>query len=237
MTRLRSSINFENAFVTLVAFLALAGGVAYGAGHLGRNSVGKKQLKANSVTAKKIKKDAVTALKIRTGAVDGAKVADGSVGMGQLNPTTSPFAGIVHATTSQPLGYQADGLSNPVPLDNPTYVQQGGETELAQGSVRVTFSEGCLESPREVIVVLAYDEPKPIGLELNPKTIAAGGDLYFKGGGPETVTVGLSSFEEGLVPAPAVTTNRTLYLSSFAYCEEPGSAKLSAGNFDLIGIR
>jgi hypothetical protein len=237
LTRLRSSINFENAFVTLVAFLALAGGVAYGAGHLGRNSVGKKQLKANSVTAKKFKKDAVTAVKIKTGAVDGAKVADGSVGTGQLNPTTSPFAGIVHTTTSQPLGYEADGLSNPVPLDNPTFLQQAGETELAQGSVRVTFSEGCLESPRYAVVILAYDEPKPVGLELNPKTIAAGGEFRFEGGGPETVTVGLSSFQQGFVPAPAVATNRTLYLSSFTYCGKPGSAKLAAGNFDLIGIR
>jgi hypothetical protein len=233
----RSPINFENAFVTVVAFLALAGGVAYGAGHLAKSSVGKKQLKANAVTAKKIRANAVTGVKIRSGAVDGAKVADGAIGLAQLNSATSPFSGIVHTTASSPFGYAADGISRAVPLGAPAYVQQAGEADLGQGSIRVTFAEGCLEGPRYVIVILAYDEPNPIGLELNPKTIAAGGELRSKPPFAETATFGLTSFFNGLVPPPGAATNRTLYLSSFAFCTQPGSVNLAAGNFDLIGIR
>lgn len=50
------------------------------AGHLGKNSVGSKQLKKNAVTTAKIKNKAVTTAKLKNGAVTGAKVNLASLG-------------------------------------------------------------------------------------------------------------------------------------------------------------
>ena len=45
---------------TLCFFLLVSGGVAYAAGHLGKNSVGTRQLKRNSVTGLKVKDKTLT---------------------------------------------------------------------------------------------------------------------------------------------------------------------------------
>ncbi len=83
--RPRARLNYANVVSTLCLFLLLAGGAAYGAGKLAKNSVGTKQLKKNSVTAAKIRKNAVGTEAIRDGAVNGAKVLDGSLGATDIN--------------------------------------------------------------------------------------------------------------------------------------------------------
>jgi hypothetical protein len=126
---------------TVVAYLSLflvtSGGVAYAAGHLGKNSVGTKQLKKNSVTKAKIKKNAVTTAKIRKnavttakirknavttakirdGAVDGAKIAAGSVG----------FADLAEGSM-----LVADATGGPLPATSPggSTVNLGGRTSF-----------------------------------------------------------------------------------------------------------
>ena len=101
MSRVRRHLSFENVLVTIVAFVVLAGGTAFAANQLAKNSVGKKQLKANAVTTAKIKKNAVTAAKIKAGAIDGAKVKDGSLSNLDLNTADVPFGRIVH-TRAEP---------------------------------------------------------------------------------------------------------------------------------------
>src|SRR4051794_8707541 len=91
---------------TILAFILLAGGTAFAATQLAKNSVGKKQLKSNAVTTAKIKKNAVTKPKIKDGAVDGskitdgavngAKVADGSLTETDIDVAATPFSRIVH---------------------------------------------------------------------------------------------------------------------------------------------
>jgi hypothetical protein len=74
----------------LVAYLALfvaLGGSAY-AFHLGKNSVGPKQLKKNSVTTAKVKNEAITAAKVKRGTLTGANIADGSLTGTQVNAST-----------------------------------------------------------------------------------------------------------------------------------------------------
>jgi hypothetical protein len=78
-TGLRDQLTYSNVMSTLCFFLLLSGGVAYAAGHLGKNSVGTKQLKRNSVTAAKLRKNSVGTVKIKDGAVNGSKVQDGSL--------------------------------------------------------------------------------------------------------------------------------------------------------------
>jgi hypothetical protein len=56
MQRLRGSLSYSNVMVTLLALLVLGGGTAYAASHLGKESVGARQLKKGAVTPAKISK-------------------------------------------------------------------------------------------------------------------------------------------------------------------------------------
>jgi hypothetical protein len=76
---MRPKLSYANVVSTLCLFLLLAGGAAYAASHLAKNSVGSKQLKKNSVTTAKIKNGAVTGPKIADGAITGAQVKVGSL--------------------------------------------------------------------------------------------------------------------------------------------------------------
>jgi hypothetical protein len=76
--RLRPRLSFANVVSCLALFVAL-GGSAY-AFHLGKNSVGSKQLKKNSVTTAKIKKQAVTAVKVKNGTLTGKQINASTLG-------------------------------------------------------------------------------------------------------------------------------------------------------------
>ena len=65
MKLLMTRLTYANVVATLALFLALAGGTAFAASRLGKDSVGTKQLKANAVTAAKIKDGAVTGAKVQ----------------------------------------------------------------------------------------------------------------------------------------------------------------------------
>jgi hypothetical protein len=82
--RLRGKLTYANVMSTLAVFLVVSGGAAYAASHLGKNSVGTKQLKKNAVTTAKIKNEAIATEKIKNGSVTNGKLADGSVGSTQL---------------------------------------------------------------------------------------------------------------------------------------------------------
>lgn len=69
MKFLRAKLTYANVVSTICLFLVLAGGAAYAATHLKKNSVGTKQLKNGAVTQKKISKAAQNALKGQTGPV------------------------------------------------------------------------------------------------------------------------------------------------------------------------
>jgi hypothetical protein len=68
MKRLRVHLTYANVTATLALFLVLAGGSAFAAGRLAKNSVGTKQLKNAAVSAAKIRKGAVTPTKLSAGA-------------------------------------------------------------------------------------------------------------------------------------------------------------------------
>ena len=65
MKRVASKLTYANVMVTILAFVVLAGGTAFAAGQLGKNTVGSKQLKKNAVTAANINNNAVTAANIK----------------------------------------------------------------------------------------------------------------------------------------------------------------------------
>ena len=75
---MRPRLTYANAMATVAVFIAL-GGSAY-AFHLGRNSVGAKQLKKSAVTTAKIKNAAVTAAKVKAGTLTGTQVKASTLG-------------------------------------------------------------------------------------------------------------------------------------------------------------
>jgi hypothetical protein len=103
---------------TLCFFLLVSGGVAYAAGHLGRNSVGMRQLKRNSVTGLKVKDKTLTGRDIDLATLGTTPSAADAQTLGGLSatqiieaskvrcpPGTEPVAGVCfESTTRQPAG-------------------------------------------------------------------------------------------------------------------------------------
>lgn len=75
---MRPKLSFANVVSVLALFVAL-GGSAY-AFHLGKNSVGSKQLKKNAVVTAKVKNEAITAAKIKKGTLTGAQINASTLG-------------------------------------------------------------------------------------------------------------------------------------------------------------
>lgn len=80
MKRIRSRLTYANVVASLALFLSLAGGGAFAATQLGKNSVGTSQLRKGAVTAAKLKKNAVTTSRIKNRAVTGRKIRLSTVG-------------------------------------------------------------------------------------------------------------------------------------------------------------
>ncbi|MFN8215425.1 MAG: hypothetical protein U0R71_02410 [Solirubrobacterales bacterium] len=72
MPKLR--LSYANVTSTLALVLALAGGTAFAATHLAKNSVGTRQIKKNAVTTAKVADAAITGDKIKAGTIDGSKI-------------------------------------------------------------------------------------------------------------------------------------------------------------------
>jgi hypothetical protein len=86
MRRIRGKLSYANLTSTLCLFLLLGGGTAYAASHLGKNSVGAKQLKKGAVTPAKLAKASKQALSGPRGAT-GAPGAPGPKGdRGEVGP-------------------------------------------------------------------------------------------------------------------------------------------------------
>jgi hypothetical protein len=89
MNRLCSKFTYANVVATLALFVALAGGTAFAATQLPKNSVGSKQIKKAAVTPAKLSKAAKSTLKGPTGAA-GPQGPKGD--RGEPGPTTATDA-------------------------------------------------------------------------------------------------------------------------------------------------
>ena len=77
---MRPKLSYANVVSTLCLVLLLSGGAAYAAGHLGKNTVGPKQLKKNAVTTAKVKNEAITASKVKKGTLTGTQINASTLG-------------------------------------------------------------------------------------------------------------------------------------------------------------
>jgi hypothetical protein len=126
---------------SLALFLVLAGGSAFAASQLAKNSVGTKQLKKNAVTAAKLKKNAVTAAKIKKNAITTAKLRNSAVTGAKIDESS---------LGQVPL---AENATNAVNAQNfSRYFNFGlkkakvGETEIPLGQIGpFTFVADCVD--------------------------------------------------------------------------------------------
>jgi len=86
----RKRLTYANVMSSIAVFLVLAGGTAFAANQLGKNTVGSKQLKKNAVTSAKIKNGAVTS----------SKIAKGAVGASAINTSGLTVPNATHAGTA-----------------------------------------------------------------------------------------------------------------------------------------
>jgi len=120
--RSHPKLTYANVMVTLLAFVVLAGGGAYAASKLGKDSVGPKQLQADSVTSKKVKNGSLKGEDLATGVLPGARAfqASGSVNYDVFS--SSPFGSTVVTLDVPPGRYLASAAVeaqtvNPVASD------------------------------------------------------------------------------------------------------------------------
>jgi hypothetical protein len=92
MHRIRGSLTYSNVMVTVLVLLVLGGGTAYAAAHLGKETVGARQLKKGSVTPAKLSKASVATLAGPTG----PKGSEGATGPQGPKGNNGP-SGIVRA--------------------------------------------------------------------------------------------------------------------------------------------
>jgi hypothetical protein len=159
MKILCGKLTYANVMVTILAFAVLGGGTAWAATHLGKNSVGARQLKKGSVTSVKLSKGAKEALIGAPGAqgARGAEGARGPVGLTEPLGTSVPLAINASApesplsTTSSPMSL--NGRTSWTAPDEPAgllvaqlkakLATNGGESEICQVAVQV-FDNGEL---------------------------------------------------------------------------------------------
>ncbi len=243
MKRVRKHLTYANVMTTILAFVVLAGGTAFAASQLAKNSVGKKQLKSNAVTTAKIKKNAVTRAKIKAGAVDGtkladgavngAKIADGTVTDTDINAAATPFGRIVHEARGNAAVAVTKGPVVAYPLSNGTYTQEPGRTDIFTGALDVTFDPACT-APRVITAVVYLDPPDPT--KLTSSGIVAAGSALDQTGASANLRINVGPYL-GSSFQPTTPTNHNLVMGAQLNCTAGDGATMTFGAVDVIGTK
>jgi hypothetical protein len=141
MKRLRSKLTYANVISTLALFLVIAGGSAFAAGKLAKNSVGTKQ----------IKNAAITTAKIKDGAVTGSKIVASGLGTvpNATHATTADTATSATSATSAKSAENATSADNAQTVGGKTAAQITAESKLTCPAGMKIQSGLCFEtSPR-----------------------------------------------------------------------------------------
>jgi hypothetical protein len=110
---MRPKLSFANVVSVLALFVAL-GGSAY-AFHLGKNSVGSKQLKKNAVVTAKVKNEAITGAKVKKGTLTGTQINLSTLGTVPTATNASSATNAINAINAQ-RAQTADAIQAPEAL-------------------------------------------------------------------------------------------------------------------------
>jgi hypothetical protein len=247
--QIRNRLTYANVVSTLCLFLLLGGGAAYAASHLGKNSVGTKQIKNNAVTAAKIKKSSVTTAKIKAGAVTSAQIKTGAVGGSNIASNTvtganinAPSTPFTQAVARLHSSAQAEfGGSEPPIIPLGTYTQPAGQDDQLIGGLTVSFSASC-EGPREGLALL-LENPPAKSSEIKLETAVGAVAVRNEGTGAFTKQAeffsapfeGLGSMTQ-IAPAAAVT--RSYGVVPFGgKCKSGSGVTFSNPHLDILGTK
>jgi hypothetical protein len=189
--QIRKRLTYANVMSSLAVFLVVAGGAAFAATQLPKNSVGTKQLKKGAVkTSKlgtktvktgKLAKDAVSTSRIQDNAVSTPKIAVGSI-------LTDRIA--QDAVTSDKMA--ADAVTGTELADDSVT-----STKIAAGSVTqeelATGSVGAAQL-RDITVVSATSAAVANGVSAGATASCPAGEVVISGGF-ETQSLGAASWE------------------------------------------
>jgi hypothetical protein len=161
MKRLRNQLTYSNVISTLCLFLVLGGGTAFAASHLGKNSVGSKQ----------IKKNAVTTAKLQNGAVTGSKLNLSTLGT-VPSATNAGHATTADSATNAGHAATADSATNATNAANSatTNVVKGANGTLSIGQEATIFQYG----PLAITAQCTEFEPGRIGEQFLISSSASG---------------------------------------------------------------
>jgi hypothetical protein len=144
MKPLRRRLTYANVMSSIAVFLVLAGGTAFAASQLGKESVGAKQLKKEAVSLAKINKAAKNSLKGGSGPA-GPKGATGAQGLkgdkgekGDTGPSTGPAGGVLTGNYPNP------GLGASVVNGSNVADRSLNADDVTQASGQVTIDFGSL---------------------------------------------------------------------------------------------
>jgi hypothetical protein len=188
MNRLRDKLTYGNVVATLALFLVLAGGSAFAAGKLAKNSVGTKQIKNNAITGPKIKDGAVTGSKISLstlGTVPSATHADSAT-----NATHAASAdSATHAAS-------ADSATNATKLDGQEaaiYLGRAAQARAFSPVANIAKEAGTNVTPGAALSIMV---PPGVNNVMAEGTVsfaeptAPGGTILWIAESPATCSVG-----------------------------------------------
>jgi len=178
--RIRKRLTYANVISSLALFLVVAGGSAFAASQLGKNTVGSKQLKKNAVTAAKIKKEAITGAKVKKGSLTGTQINSATLG-NVPSATNATNASVASSLTP------AEGLHIVGTAGNPSF--ENGSNNLAAG-LPINLPPIAFWKDKEGMVHLqgyAKNIVKPSSIFTLPPGFrpAAGAVTIWEQGGPE----------------------------------------------------
>jgi hypothetical protein len=141
--RIRKHLTYANVVSSICLFLLLGGATAFAAGHLGKNSVGTKQLKNNAVTAAKIKKEAVTAAKVKKDTLTGTQIKESTLGTvpSATSATSATTAGSANSAGT------ANVASSLTPAEPIHLIGTPGNPPFENGSANIPLTAGISLPP------------------------------------------------------------------------------------------
>lgn len=248
MKRVLGSLTYANVVASLALFVALAGGTAFAATQLGKDSVGAKQIKDESIGLSKLTKSARSTLEGQSGdrGAQGPAGATGATGAsgpaGPAGATGTPgapgAAGLdgaaiaVRARSTGAVVTPGNGSAVTVPLSGNEWTQAADELDLGPfGSF--TYTDPGPSACGAVGVVFVF-----WSIEVDGKPFASGQATALLDSQVRSGSIADDTLDRIL--EPGVDTHHTAALKISTACESgPGNppVTVSSAAFDLIRAR